>query len=207
MTYLFDYLFVKIDALDNGYRYISFWSCLVHDEKNVVERAKKGDKDALAQIYEEYFDRIYRYIAVRLGDRTEAEDLTEQVFLKTLESIKSFKWKGTPFAAWLFRIAHNQIIDYHRKMNKRQNLPLDEAILSGGVDTAAAAELKLTMDELKVAMTGLTDLQRQVIVLRFVSGLSILETAKSMGKSDGAVKALQHSAVVALRKAMSGGWQ
>ena len=86
-------------------------------------------------------------------------------------------------------------------------MPLDDAILSGGVDTASAAELNLTMDELKVAMTKLTDLQRQVIVLRFASGLSIMETAKSMGKSDGAIKALQHSAVVALRKAMSGGWR
>jgi RNA polymerase sigma-70 factor (ECF subfamily) len=207
VAYLFDYSFVKIDALDNGYRYISFGVCLVQDEKNVVERAQKGDSNAFAQIYEEYFDRIYRYIAVRLGDRTEAEDLTEQVFLKTLESIKSFKWKGMPFSAWLFRIAHNQVIDYYRKMSKRQNLPLDDAILSGGVDTASAAELNLKMDELKVAMTGLTDLQRQVIVLRFTSGLSIAETAKSMGKSDGAVKALQHSAVAALRKAMSGGWQ
>jgi len=178
----------------------------VQDEKGVVERAKKGDQNAFAQIYEEYFDRIYRYIAVRLGDRTEAEDLTEQVFLNTLESIKSFKWKGTPFSAWLFRIAHNQIVDYHRKMSKRQNLPLDEAILSGGVDTAAAAELNLKMDDLKVAMTKLTDLQRQVIVLRFTSGLSIMETAKSLGKKDGAVKALQHSAVAALRKSLSGGW-
>ncbi|MFC1978838.1 sigma-70 family RNA polymerase sigma factor [Chloroflexota bacterium] len=178
----------------------------MQDEKNVVERAKNGDQNAFAQIYEEYFDRIYRYIAVRLGDRTEAEDLTEQVFLNSLESIRSFKWRGTPFSAWLFRIAHNQIVDYHRKMSKRQNLPLDEAILSGGVDTAAAAELSLTMDELKVAIEKLTELQRQTILLRFVSGFSIAETAKSLGKSDGAVKALQHSATAALRKALSGGW-
>jgi len=178
----------------------------VQDEKEVVELAKKGDQNAFAQIYEEYFDRIYRYIAVRMGDRTEAEDLTEQVFLNTLESIRSYKWKGTPFSAWLFRIAHNQVVDYHSKMSKRQNLPLDEAILSGGVDTAAAAELNLTMGELKVAMDKLTELQRQTILLRFVSGFSIAETAKSLGKKDGAVKALQHSAVAALRKSLSGGW-
>lgn len=178
----------------------------MQDEKNVVERAKNGDKDAFAQIYEEYFDRIYRYIAIRLGDRTEAEDLTEQVFLNTLESIRSFKWKGTPFAAWLFKIAHNQVIDYQRKMSKRQNLPLDDTILSGGLDTASTAELNLTMEELKLAIDKLTDLQRQTIILRFVSGLSISETAKSLGKNDGAVKALQHSAVVALRKTLSTGW-
>ncbi len=206
MSYLFYYSFVTIDALDNGYYFISFWSCLVQDEKDIVERAKKGDQNAFAQIYEEYFDRIYRYIAVRMGDRTEAEDLTEQVFLNTLESIGSFKWKGTPFSAWLFRIAHNQVVDYHRKMSKRQNLPLDDAIVDGGMDTASAAELNLKMGELKIAIGKLTDLQRQVVLLRFTSGLSITETAKSMGKSDGAVKALQHSAVAALRKALSGGW-
>ena len=206
MSYLFYYSFVTIDALDNSYYFISFWSCLVQDEKDIVERAKKGDQNAFAQIYEEYFDRIYRYIAVRLGDRTEAEDLTEQVFLNTLESIGSFKWKGTPFSAWLFRIAHNQVVDYHRKMSKRQNLPLDDAIVDGGMDTASAAELNLKMGELKIAIGKLTDLQRQVVLLRFTSGLSITETAKSMGKSDGAVKALQHSAVAALRKALSGGW-
>jgi len=178
----------------------------VQDEKNVVERAKKGDKGALSKLYEEYFDRIYRYCAIRLSDRAEAEDLTEQVFLKMLESIKSFKWKGAPFSSWLFRIAHNQVIDWRRKMGKRQDLPLNDDILSGGTDTAAAAELNLTMDELNSAMRRLTDLQRQVIVLRFASGLSIAETASSMGKSDGAVKALQHSAVAALRRAMSGGW-
>jgi len=177
----------------------------VQDEKIIVERAQKGDQNAFAQIYEEYFDRIYRYIVVRIRDQAEAEDLTEQVFLNTLESIKSFKWKGTPFSAWLFRIARNQVVDWQRKMSKRQNLPLDDAIVDGGVDTAVAAELNLTMDELRIAMTRLTDLQRQVIVLRFASDLSITETAKSLGKSDGAVKALQHSAVVALRKAMSGG--
>ncbi len=206
MSYLFYYSFVTIDALDNSYYFIIFWICLVQYEKDIVERAKKGDQNAFAQIYEEYFDRIYRYIAVRLGDRTEAEDLTEQVFLNTLESIGSFKWKGTPFSAWLFRIAHNQVVDYHRKMSKRQNLPLDDAIVDGGMDTASAAELNLKMGELKIAIGKLTDLQRQVVLLRFTSDLSITETAKSMGKSDGAVKALQHSAVAALRKALSGGW-
>ncbi len=176
----------------------------MQNEKNVVEQAKKGEQSAFAQIYEENFDRIYRYIIVRIRNQAEAEDLTEQVFLKALESIRSYKWKGTPFSAWLYRIAHNQVVDWQRKMSKRQNLPLSDVIVGGGVDTASVAELNLTMDDLRIAITKITDLQRQVIVLRFTSGLSIAETAKSLGKSDGAVKALQHSALVALRKAMSG---
>jgi|ETNmetMinimDraft_13_1059891.scaffolds.fasta_scaffold154371_1 RNA polymerase sigma-70 factor (ECF subfamily) len=176
----------------------------LQNEKNVVEQAKKGEQSAFAQIYEENFDRIYRYIIVRIRNQAEAEDLTEQVFLKALESIRSYKWKGTPFSAWLYRIAHNQVVDWQRKMSKRQNLPLSDVIVGGGVDTASVAELNLTMDDLRIAITKITDLQRQVIVLRFTSGLSIAETAKSLGKSDGAVKALQHSALVALRKAMSG---
>lgn len=177
----------------------------MQDEKRTVEQAQKGDQQACAQIYEEYFNRIYRYMAVRLGNISEAEDLTEQVFLNMLESIKSFKWKGIPFSAWLFRIAHNQVIDYYRKMSKRQSLPLEDDILDGGVDTASVAEINLTMDKLKDSIDKLTDLQKQTILLRFVSGLSIAETAKSLGKSDGAIKALQHSAVAALRKSMNMG--
>ena len=179
----------------------------MQDEKSVVEKAQGGDTNAFAMLYEEYFDRVYRYITVRVGSRTEAEDLTEQVFLNALESIGTFKWKGAPFSSWLFRIAHNQVIDYQRKAYKREGLPLNESILAGGSDPASAAELNLSMEQLSTAIGKLTDLQRQVVSLRFASALSIAETAKVIGKSDGAVKALQHSAVEALRRNLGGGWR
>lgn len=107
---------------------------LVHDEQGLVERARAGDTGAFARLYEDYFDRVYRYIAIRVGSRVEAEDLTEQVFLKALESIGSFQWRGVPFSSWLFRIAHNQVVDYLRKATKRESLPLDESVVAGGLD-------------------------------------------------------------------------
>jgi RNA polymerase sigma-70 factor (ECF subfamily) len=130
----------------------------------------------------------------------EAEDLTQQVFLKALQSISSFKWKGAPFSSWLFRIAHNQAVDYLRKKAKRASVSLDESLVNSGINPQSIVERNLDINQLTLATQRLTPAQREVISLRFSSELSIAEVAKVMGKSQGAVKALQHSAVVALRK-------
>ena len=95
-------------------------------EEDLVRRAQNRDQEAFAQLYEEHFDRIYRYLALRIGNEMEAEDLTQQVFLNALQSINSFRWKGVPFSAWLYRIAHNQAVDHLRKKKKRTDVPLDE---------------------------------------------------------------------------------
>ncbi len=172
----------------------------MQDEESLVRRAQQQDQEAFAQLYEEHFDKIYRYIAIRIGDRMEAEDVTQQVFLNVLRSISSFKWKGIPFSAWLFRIAHNQVVDYLRKKSKRATVSLDESLVSSGDNPQLAAEHRLDVERLFSATGRLTEIQREAISLRFTSGLSIAEVAKIMGKSQGAVKALQHSAIVALRK-------
>jgi len=175
----------------------------VQDEQSLVRRAQKNDEEALAQIYEEYFDKIYRYIVLRIGDKIEAEDMTQQVFLKVLKSISSFKWKGVPFSAWLFRIAHNQVVDYLRKKTKRASVPLNESIVSStDINPQLAMEKRLNIEQLILATKQLTQAQREVISLRFASELPIAEVAKIMGRSTGAVKALQHSAIVALRKTL-----
>jgi len=83
----------------------------VQDEESLVRRAQQRDQEAFAQLYEENFDKIYRYVVLRIGSKTEAEDMTQQVFLNALQSISSFRWKGVPFSAWLFRIARNQVVD------------------------------------------------------------------------------------------------
>lgn len=175
------------------------------DEQNLVRWAQQGDKQAFAQLYEIHFDRIYRYTVLRIGSGMEAEDLTQQVFLKALEAIHSFKWKGTPFSAWLFRIAHNLVVDHLRKKSKQRNVPLDEASVTSGSNPQLAAEHRLRLEQLVSAAKQLTEAQREVIGLRFASDLSVAETAKVMGKSEGAVKALQHSAIVALRRVLSAG--
>ena len=173
----------------------------MQDEESLVRRAQKHDHEAFAQLYEEYFDRIYRYITLKIGDAVEAEDLTQQVFLNSLRSISSFKWRGRPFSAWLYRIAHNQVVDHLRK-KKRTDVPLEENLVSGGDNPQLAAERKLDIEQVLSATRQLTDAQREVISLRFTSELSIAQVAEVMGKSQGAVKALQHSGVVALRKAL-----
>jgi RNA polymerase sigma-70 factor (ECF subfamily) len=177
----------------------------VQDEASLIRRAQKGNQVALTQLYEENFDRIYRYIVIKIGDRTEAEDMTQQVFLHALKAIRSYKQKGTPFASWLYRIAHNQVVDYLRKKSKRPTVPLDESlpIPAVGGDPKHIVEQKITIEEIITATKTLTDAQREVISLRFASELSIAEVAGVMKKSEGAVKALQHSAIVALRKVLA----
>ena len=171
----------------------------MQDEKGLVERAQHRNQEAFAQLYEEHFDKIYRYVRLKIGNETEAEDMTQQVFLNALQSISSFKWKGVPFSSWLFRIAHNQIVDHFRK-NKNTTVPLDESLISSSDNPQSATERKLDIEQLLLATKHLTEAQREVISLRFAGELPIAQVAKAMGKSQGAVKALQHSAVVALRK-------
>jgi len=177
----------------------------VQDEESLARRAQQGDQVALTQLYENNFDRIYRYVVLKIGNKMEAEDITQQVFLNALKSISAFRWKGAPFSAWLFRIAHNQVVDYLRRKTKRATVPLDESLTSGNSNPGLAAERNLDIEHLVSATKRLTKAQQEVISLRFAGGLSGGEVAKVMGKSEGAVKALQHSAIVSLRKALSVG--
>jgi len=177
--------------------------CQVQNEESLVRRAQQRDQEAFTQLYEQHFDRIYRYVALKIGDKIEAEDMTQQVFLNALQSISSFKWKGIPFSAWLFRIAHNQMVDYLRKKTRRATVPFDESQVSSDSNPQLVAEHRLDVEQLVSATKRLTEAQREVISLRFAGELSIAQVAKVMGKSEGAVKALQHSAIAALRKALS----
>jgi RNA polymerase sigma-70 factor (ECF subfamily) len=175
----------------------------VQDEESLVRRAQQHDQEAFAQLYEEYFDKIYRYVALKIGDRMEAEDITQQVFLNAIKAISSFRWRGIPFSAWLFRIAHNQVVDYLRRKTKRPTMPLDESLVASDYDPQLIAGRKLDIERLYSAAGKLTPAQQEVISLRFAGELPIAQVAKIMGKSEGAVKALQHSAIVALRKTLS----
>jgi len=177
----------------------------VQDEGDLVRRASQGDQQAFARLYEAHFNRVYRYVVVRIGDKAEAEDMTQQVFLNALRSISSFNWKGTPVAAWLYRIAHNQVVDYLRKKGKQMVTPLDESPVSQGGSLELVVEQKIDSEQILAATHRLSQAQQEVISLRFASELSIAEVASIMGKSQGAVKALQHSAIVALRQILVAG--
>ncbi len=178
----------------------------MQDEISLVHRARKGDKEAFSSLYERHFDRIYRYVAIKLGNRVEAEDMTQQVFIKAYESLGGYQYQGVPFSAWLFRIAHNQIVDYVRRESKKPTVHLDESLpIVGDSNPVHEVEIKLSMEAVAEASRKLTKAQREVISLRFAGGLSITETAKAMGKSEGAIKALQHSAIQALRRVLAAG--
>ena len=170
----------------------------------IVQQAQNGEAAAFGQLYEIYSDRVFRYVAYRVDSDADAEDITEDVFIRMLEAINSFKWRQVPFSAWLMRIAHNRVIDHYRRGRLRTATPLDDAppLASRDRDPQERVDIFSDLQELRVAMARLTDLQRQVISLRFGSDLSIAETAHVMNRNEGAVKALQHSAIRALRRLM-----
>ena len=177
----------------------------MHREEDLVRRAQRREPEAFGQLYEENFDRIYRYVVLRVRNQADAEDITQQVFLKALEKIGSYRWRGMPFASWLFRIAHNMVVDYWKKKSREKVTAvapeeIDQVAAPSLNDPATLAELKFDMKQLAVACEKLSDGQREIISLRFAGGLSVAESAKVMGKSEGAVKVLQHAALVKLRR-------
>ena len=173
------------------------------DLKELVKKAQVGHAASFAALYEHFFDKIFRYVSFKTGSAVEAEDITGDVFVKMLESINSFRWQGYPFSSWLFRIAHNMIVDYFRKKSRKKTVPIDVASNLAGAATPAdldgRIDLDLKMVEVKEAMRDLTSLQQEVISLRFAAGLSVSETAHAVGKKENAVKALQHAGLKKLK--------
>jgi RNA polymerase sigma-70 factor (ECF subfamily) len=161
---------------------------------------EQRDKESrLAGLYDEYFDKIAHYIYARIGDSNEAEDLAGEVFLRALESLKSYEERGIPMQAWLFRIAHNASVDYLRKKGKVASVPIEGVTVVDGEDPAAVAEHKIEMEKVREAMRKLTPEQREVVQLRFFGGLSSKEVGTILKKSDGAVREMQRAAVEKLR--------
>ena len=170
-------------------------------DDGTIERARAGDQQALAAVYDWYLPRVYRYVLSRLGNVAEAEDLTEDIFLRMLGAIADYKRTGVPFSAWLFRIARNHLVSYYRKNgNRKDHGTLQETMADSRQDPASIVETQLILGEVAEAVQRLPDAQRDVIALRFAVGLSIAETAQVLGKRQGNVKALQHKAVTRLQK-------
>jgi RNA polymerase sigma-70 factor, ECF subfamily len=167
--------------------------------------AGKFNRDKLAGIYEESYDKVARYIYSRIGDKSEAEDLASEVFLKALESIKTYREQGVPIQAWLFRIARNLIIDRYRRMNKYRTVPIEEMEIRSDSDPAATADTNLEIERVKTAMQYLTEQQREVVRLRFFGSLTSREIAGILDKSHGAVREMQSAALEKLRQLLSEG--
>ena len=170
----------------------------------LVDQASAGDAAAFAALYERFVDTVYRYFYYRTGECSEAEDLTEQVFLKAWEALGKFTWQGRPFLAWLYRLARNLQVDHLRC--GRRSLPLDSLERHPAlVDQQSVSQLARTLDAelLARAVRQLTPEQQQVILLRFAEGLDTPRIASILDKHESAIRALQARALQRLRQILS----
>ena len=167
----------------------------------IVELAQRGNEEAIGTLYDTHCQAVFRYFKARLGDPQTAEDLTGEVFRRMLTALPQYHATDLPFQAWLFRIAHNLLVDYYRRESSHTTIPLEEAENTNAeeVDPALVVEEKLSMESAYQALSDLETSQRDVLALRFLSGLSLKETAFAMGRTEDAIKALQRRGLVALR--------
>jgi len=173
-------------------------------EASLLERIRQYETAALAQVYDDYYERIYRYTYRYLGQADAAEDLTANVFFRLLNSVRNGRSPRKNLAAWLYRVAHNLVVDTFRR-RPAEELELAEWLESHEPDLMRTVEQRLQMHRVRLALRQLTESQQQVIVLKFLEGMNSREVATILGKTEGAVDALQHRALVALRKALGPG--
>ena len=176
--------------------------------EKLILAAQKGDMDAFGSLYDMYLPRIYRYCIARVRNAAESEDLSEEIFIKALTNLHKFNWNnalgGTnPFIAWLFRIAHNHVISFTRRLsNKTPTTELGEWIPDQTLSPSQQVESQISIDEVFIFVQKLPNAQRDVIMMRFSAGLSIAETAAALDKNESNIKVLQHKGVNALKKMM-----
>ena len=172
--------------------------------RRLVERAQQGDREALEELYLIHFDRIYSYLHMSVGNRHDAEDLTTQTFLRMLESIRRFRFGTAPFSAWLFRIAHNLAMDHFRAARRWQ--PEEEVPEPHDSEEPSAEEAafqSIGRKSMLELIEGLSHEQQQVLTLKFVFNFGNQEVATILGKTEGAVKSLQHRALASLQKQLA----
>ncbi len=179
----------------------------------MVEKAQGGDGAAFGQIYDRYMDTVFRFIYFRVGSRPLAEDLTADTFLRALKRIGSFTWQGRDLGAWLVTIARNLVADHFKSGRYRLEVPTGDLLDADREDRGpeGSPELAVVDHITNVALLGavrqLNPEQQECIVLRFLHGFSVAETAQAMGKNEGAIKALQYRAVRALHRLLPDGFQ
>lgn len=164
-------------------------------EPTLVHRARGGNAIAVAELYRLHSPAIFRYFYFRVRDRATAEDLTGEVFVKMVEGLPRYEERGVPITAWLFRIAHDRVVDHHRRSVYRQTEAISEALATDEPGTEAQALARSENQHLHGLIDTLTEEQRSVIQLRFVEGYSLEDCARILRKTTGAIKALQHRAL------------
>ena len=177
---------------------------LVGDEPAIaalVDRSKKRDQAAFADLYDQFLGPVYRYVFYRVGNRADAEDLSEQVFLQAWAAIEQFRWQSKPFLAWLYALAHNVVIDWRRRSKPARSLNNDDDPIDPE-SPSAARDMTQWLDAalLAAAMNQLTPEQQQVITLKFIEGFDTVQVARLMDKREGTIRALQMRALQSLRR-------
>ena len=170
-------------------------------DTDLVELAKAGDKDSFGELYERYLDKIYSYVYYRTGNHHDAEDLTARVFFRAMAHIESYTERGVPFQAWLYRIAHNLVANWHRDRGRRKVIPLDEFIATSLKSDSPdkQAEDQEERDALRDAIQRLPEERQQLLLLKFVDHKSNAEIGEIMDRTEGAIKSLYHRTLIALR--------
>ncbi len=171
-------------------------------ERALIQAAQQGDSRAFASLYRAYVDKIYRYIYYRVDSTETAEDLTSEVFLRMLEGMSTYQDRAVPLLVWLYRIAHARVIDHYRR-SRRTNENIEKIELGVDVDLDGPLVSAYRTGQLQEALLTLTDGQRQVIILRFIEGYNLETTARILGKTVDAVKAMQYRALQALGQALA----
>lgn len=174
---------------------------MLDGEQRIIQSAVGGEASAFGFLYSHYQPQIYRFVVIKVGRREDAEDLTHLVFLSAWKNIGSYKDVGNPFSSWLYQIARNLIIDHYR--TKKIEVDLEEAEESGSLGQSPSgeteAEHSLTMDRVMESVRTLPSLHQDVIIMRFVEELTVKEVSAALGKSESAVKVLQHRAMQKLK--------
>lgn len=170
-------------------------------EDIVLSRASQGDKDAFGELYERYAERIFNYIYYRTGNVHDAEDLTARVFQRAMNHIQNYIDRGVPFSAWLYRIAHNLVANWHRDRSRKQEIPIDDVpILPSRGDHPETSLVRTEeQDALLRLIRRLPPERQNLLILKFVENLSNAEIGQIMGRSEGAVKSLYHRTLLSLR--------
>ena len=172
-----------------------------YNEDDVLALASNGDKDAFGMLYEHYTERIFNYVYYRTGNVHDAEDLTARVFQRAMGHIRDYTDRGVPFSAWLYRIAHNLVANWHRDRSRKQEIPLDDLpILPAKGDHPETALVHTEeQDALLRLIRRLPPERQNLLILKFVENMSNAEIGQIMGRSEGAVKSLYHRTLLSLR--------
>ena len=177
------------------------WDLSALSDEEVLKRASSGDIDAFGELYDRYVKKIYNYIYYRTGNMHDAEDLTERVFLRALNHIGNYQDRGLPISAWLYRIAHNLVANWHRDNSRRREIMLDDGYyVKENQEHLEKSIIKIEERErLLRIIRSLPDDRQQLLILKFVERLSNAEIGRIMGRTEGAIKSLYHRTLIALR--------